>query len=135
LVSAGRPDTSRFHGLSAGKTLQLPSEPFWAHVSPPDGAVVVVTGGRVVEVVVLGVLVVVVAGLVVVVTGGFVVVVGAGRVVVGAGGAGAGAGRHADNTSAPTATVTRKSRPRRMWWYRHPGCNSLKQGWTGVVLR
>src|SRR5688572_22493331 len=109
-MSAGSPDTSRFHGLSVGNTLQLPSGPFWAQLPPPDGAVVVV------------------AGVVVVVTAGFVVVVAGGLVVVGAGGDGAGAGRHADNTTAPMATVTRRSRPRRMRWYRQTGPDSLKQG-------
>ena len=37
-------DTSRFHALSAGNTVQLPSEPFWAHEPPVGGAAVVVVG-------------------------------------------------------------------------------------------
>ena len=41
LASTGSAETSRFHALSAGNTWQLPSGPFWAHVPPLGGAVVV----------------------------------------------------------------------------------------------
>jgi len=87
--------------------------------------------------------VVVVGGAFVVVGGAFVVVVAALVVLVEVVGDRAGvAGRHEASTTAPTTTVTRRSRRRRMRWYRHPGDNSLKhdgterhRGTGNVVLR
>lgn len=109
--------------------MQLPSEPFWAQAPPAGGRVVVVVD----DVVVVGAFVVdVVAGaLVVLVVVGTVDVV---DVVGGGGGAGAGAGgRHAASTRALPATVTRRSGPRRMACYRHPGATFLNRGGVKAV--
>jgi len=104
--------------LSAGNTLQVPSEPFCAH-PPLLGVVVVVVGG---VVVVVGGVVVVVVVLVVVVTGGFVVVVDF-----------TGLPRPEDapadaaaSTSAPTAAATTSRKMRRMASYRQFGWPFLK---------
>ena len=90
-----------FHGLSAGKTGQLPSGPLGAQVPPPPGRVVVV--------------VVVVVVLVVVLAGGV--------------GGGGGGGAHAASTaiaSTPGAASRLRARVDRMMRYRQNAAANLK---------
>jgi hypothetical protein len=110
--STGNCDTSSFHGLSAGNTVQFPSGPF---SSPVVLAGVLEVGVVVVVVVVVGVVVVeVVVAIVVVVAGEAVVVVdgevGAGGFTWGGvvgGGSGGGGGRHALSTPTMATAVAR----------------------------